>query len=491
MSIKQWYNNLFNNGRQYAPVSSDVVKAYNESRFTSDKKYICNAPFNNMYFNVLGQAGPCWLTYLGGDTFPEKTLHEIWFGARYDSIREQIKHKDLGSQCATCKFNIEHGNYVSVLANAYDVVPVSKYPTMMEFELGNTCNLECVMCKGELSSSIRKNREKLPPVKSPYNDAYVEQLKEFIPHLKEARFNGGEPFLININFHIWEEMLALNPAIKITIATNGSVLNYKVKDVLERGKFFINLSLDGFSKESYEEIRVNGKFERVMENLLYFHDYCKRKGTILCIMTNPMRQNWWEMPQFVDYCNELNIPLWFNTVEYPVEYSLAGWDVASLEKVYNKLSNVTFENKFNTDPQLFERNIGIYNNFAQVQLKAWLDVARKRDFNPVNTAKEDVMLNKLFENIQQENGMIGENRQTLLKHINLYLLEVQGLPEMERMQKLYLLDKKMAEIYQKVKERVRAEDYYQMLLQHPVNAVYDTLQQNTVEWATERVKELI
>lgn len=492
MGIKDWYDIFFSNKQTGGSLSNDVVKSYNAGRFTADKKHLCNAPFNNMYFNVLGQVGPCWLTYLGGDTFPEKSLHDIWFGERYDGIRQQIRNRDLSGQCATCKFNIEHGNYVSVLASAYDVVPVAKYPTMMEFELGNTCNLECVMCKGELSSSIRKNREKLPPVKSPYNDSFVEQLKEFIPHLKEARFNGGEPFLININFHIWEQMLAINPAIKITIATNGSVLNYKVKDILERGSFLINLSLDGFSKESYEEIRVNGKFDRVMENLLYFHDYCKRKGTILCIMTNPMRQNWWEMPLFVDFCNKLNIPLWFNTVDYPVEYSLSGWDVANLEKVYAQLSDVVFENKHNTDPHLFERNVGIYNNFAKVQLKAWLDEARKRSFNPENSNTDDAMLHKLFESIQQQSGgAIVENRKTLIKHINLYLQQVQGLPELERMQKLYVCDKKITDIYSKVKDRIKPEDYYQLLLQHPVNAVYDTLQQNTVEWATERVKELI
>jgi MoaA/NifB/PqqE/SkfB family radical SAM enzyme len=49
-----------------------------------------------------------------------------------------------------------------------------RYPSMLELELNNTCNLECVMCIGELSSSIRKNREKLPAIRSPYDEAFVE-----------------------------------------------------------------------------------------------------------------------------------------------------------------------------------------------------------------------------------------------------------------------------------------------------------------------------
>lgn len=65
--------------------------------------------------------------------------------------------------------------------------------------------------------------EKSCLIKSPYNDAFVEQLEEFIPHLKELRFNGGEPFLINAVFRIFEKVEKLNPKLKIVIATNGTV----------------------------------------------------------------------------------------------------------------------------------------------------------------------------------------------------------------------------------------------------------------------------
>ena len=42
------------------------------------------------------------------------------------------------------------------LAAAYDNEhPIGEWPTMLELELSNLCNLECVMCNGELSSKIR------------------------------------------------------------------------------------------------------------------------------------------------------------------------------------------------------------------------------------------------------------------------------------------------------------------------------------------------
>jgi MoaA/NifB/PqqE/SkfB family radical SAM enzyme len=80
------------------------------------------------------------------------------------------------------------------------------YPRVMEFELSNECNLECVMCNGYFSSSIRKNREKLPASVSPYNDQFVDELDQFIPHLTDAKFLGGEPFMIDIYLKIWERI---------------------------------------------------------------------------------------------------------------------------------------------------------------------------------------------------------------------------------------------------------------------------------------------
>jgi MoaA/NifB/PqqE/SkfB family radical SAM enzyme len=193
---------------------------------------------------------------------------------------------------------LEAGNYHGVRARYYDefapntlgprlnylkqslggAVP---YPRVMEFELSNTCNLECIMCNGYFSSSIRKNREHLPPIESPYNDKFVDELDEFIPHLTDAKFLGGEPFMIDIYLSIWERIRKLNPNIRIHITTNGTFLNNRIKDLLEGLKAGIILSIDSVNKETYPKIRVNGSYDKVMENLEYFRDYTKRKSTFL------------------------------------------------------------------------------------------------------------------------------------------------------------------------------------------------------------------
>lgn len=361
-----------------ADLGGTIIADYTASRGKLDSTYICHAPFSNMYFNVHGDCAPCWLTFIDPDSYKEKSIREIWFGEKYQTLRKKLLDYDLTFKCSVCLKNLQSGNFTSVLAKAYDVNPIQQYPSMMELEIENTCNLECVMCIGELSSAIRKNRDKLPPIKSPYNDAFVEQLEEFIPHLKELRFNGGEPFLINAVFKIFERVEKLNPTLKIVIATNGTVWNYKVREWLEKLNIHINFSLDSLTPEIYEAIRINAHFDRVMEHFLHFRKYCLENKRTMCLMVNPMRNNWHEMPEFIRFVNKHNINIWFNTIHRPEEWSIWALPSKTLSEVYETLTNTAF-GKEDRAGSLSSYNISIYNNLVNVQIKNWLKEAMERE----------------------------------------------------------------------------------------------------------------
>ncbi len=337
---------------------------------------MCYAPFTNMYFNIHGDAAPCWLGFTLPDSYPEKSIREIWNGESFNEFRQNIKNVNLEQTCGTCLENLKKGNYVSVLAKAYDHLGnPGKYPKMMELELDNICNLECIMCNGQLSSSIRKNREKKPPLNIPYDDAFVEQLNEFIPHLLELRLNGGEPFLSNIIRRILKNVAELNPGLKVVVATNGTILNSDIKALMEKLNIHINVSIDSLQKENYEKIRVNAVFEKTMQNFNYFLDYCRRKNTKLCILVNPMRENWWEMADFIRFGNKHNVPIWFNTIRYPAEHALWNLPANQLQRIYNTLSAESIK------PNVFKResfhNLKVYKSLLNNQIYQWLKAANE------------------------------------------------------------------------------------------------------------------
>lgn len=365
----------------------EEFRAYYRSREIAQKKYLCHAPFNNMYFNSLGDVANCWLTFDDPEHYDgTRSIREIWFGEKFTRLRSAIKQYDLDFKCKTCKHHLEAGNHVNVLAKAYDnEFPLVDYPTMMEFELTNTCNLECTMCTGLLSSAIRKNRENLPALKSPYGDKFVEDLREFIPHLHEARFNGGEPFLIHIYYKIWDLIHEIKPDLKIVVATNGTTLTPRVKKYLERGNFHINISIDSLDQQTYSEVRVNGNLLNVLENFKYFKDYCNRRGSTICVMVNPMRQNWRGMGDFVNFCNREGVHLWYNTIIRPYDQAIWNLPAVELEQIYTELSSFKIEPNTNTPKGMYAYNIGVFENLVHKQIKVWHEEALEREKENKNT----------------------------------------------------------------------------------------------------------
>ena len=198
------------NRQQYSPVSKQLLAAYNKHRPGGAKDLICYVPFSSLTFSWLGKVYAC--TYnrniLVGE-YPKDSIHEIWFGERLKKLQGYIEHNDLNYGCQHCKYFVEKEKFTGLKPQSFDKYSDYKkhnYPRVMEFETSSECNLECIMCNGNTSSAIRQNRDKLPPVANPYDDNFAEQLREFIPHLEEAKFFGGEPFLIRSYFQIWELM---------------------------------------------------------------------------------------------------------------------------------------------------------------------------------------------------------------------------------------------------------------------------------------------
>lgn len=374
------------------------INEYNAQRNKGKATAICHAPSTNMYFSQTGEVKVCCHnTEFVAGKYPEQTIKEIWNSQAIQLMRQDMAKYKLGKGCEKCSFDLAGKHFEEVSAKHFDHIPSHpSYPTQMEFLLTNICNLECVMCMGEFSSSIRKNVEKLPEIPNVYDDKFIEQLEEFIPHLHETRFSGsGEAFLIDINYKIWEKIIELNPSCKIMVQTNGTVLNNKVKDVLSKGNFHIGVSLDSLKKEVFEEIRPNSKFERVIENINYFNDYCLKNNRKFNISTCVMRQNWEEMPDFVNFSNKLNAVQTFHKVWYPRKYALFNLSAAELEKIDKHLSVYDFP----ASTQNEEINRNHYKYFQNV-VREWFTNAESIENKKLKFIEIDDLKSKVFQKIK-------------------------------------------------------------------------------------------
>ncbi len=318
-------------------LSLKIIKNYNKKRTLGPKKIICNAPFKHMYFKQNGDVTACCASSVDAyGNIRENSVNDIWNGEKVNLLRAKIRNFNLSGGCAGCQHSLESGNYNAFIGRIYDTLlpsPASAYPTEMTFEISNTCNLECIMCTGEFSNLIRKNVEKLPDIPNYYKEDFFDEIKGYLQNLKRIRFMGGEPFLIKQYEPIMEFLVEHNPSCKIYIQTNGTILNNFVKKIIESKNVEISISIDSLQKDMYEQIRKNGSYDRMMENLVYFSERAQKHQQLININFCVMNNNWNEVPDMIDFCDKNNFTLNLIPVERPRYLSLKACNSNYIDKV--------------------------------------------------------------------------------------------------------------------------------------------------------------
>lgn len=365
-------------------LDAGLLRDFDRFRGAEPGTSICPAPLVNLHFSQLGVVTACCFNrnhVLG--TYPQQSVRQIWQGEAARELRQALAEGDLSKGCEKCLQQIaaqDFGGSHAVFYTRYarmleerraelgrlpdDPAPL---PMKLEFNIHNACNLQCIMCHGLASSSIRTHREGLGAMPNPYDDAFVDQLEPYLPYVVEADFMGGEPFLVSVYQRIWERIGRVNPDAKVLILTNATLLDERVRGILENMNCWIHVSIDSFRKATYESIRRGADFDQVMDNVDYFRRLMAQRGHTLTWRLCPMRMNWHELPDTVSYCSEQDIALFYNQVDSPVGLSLTTLPVDELTRVVHTLEA--------QEPSLPKTHVGLEN------LQSYRDlVARLRGF---------------------------------------------------------------------------------------------------------------
>lgn len=380
-------------------------------------KYRCKAAEASLLFQPSGEIFSCHYNrgYILG-RYPENSIQEIWNGKRRKELLKSIFNGNFDKGCFSCKTAIEQGLTHGAGFNKYDYITLDKsgFPVSIEFQLDNICNLECIMCSGEYSNQIRKNREKGEAYISPYDDRFVNQLDNFIPNLKYAAFTGGEPFLFDIYYKIWDKIKILNPNLNLYISSNGTVLNDRVKSYLNELNFNLTISIDSLKKENYERIRKNAILEETLNNLEYFNNYLKEKQKQLNVKCLVTPQNYKDLPDLINYCNDNLINLLPKIVILPAFASIENLETEELKNIIDLLNK-------NTQKQ--GGNIIAQNNsrFQEIigQIKEIIDRKRAITESSFEDLSNDILSDILTENLlSQLKNESDEQKESYLQKIN-------------------------------------------------------------------------
>lgn len=361
--------------------SSESKNMQQLARYRGKQKYLCNAPFASMSVGISGLVTPC--CYMSAQAasfarnaalFPAKPLIDIWRGKLFEGFRNSMKNFVFPDECAICSHAVQSGNIFSVKLLNYDVYNGdSGFPQLLEIAPDNSCNLSCVMCSSLNSSAIARSRGCGNSSGQISAEEYIRQLELFIAHLKEIIVTGGEPFFSELSMSIMQYVIQKNPECLISVNTNGSILNKRVKQLLDKGKFKLNVSLDSLQRGVYENIRKGAKFDTFLKNLDYFSEYGSSNKRPISIAVCPLQLNYREMPQLLDFSNRRGFHVFYLHVFNAQKVALATADEVVLEQALALFSqSVPSENNM-LEKQNAQQFKGLVAN-----VESWLAFARAK-----------------------------------------------------------------------------------------------------------------
>lgn len=306
----------------------------------------CHIPWQQMVIDSTGVVNPCcyWSAY--GNLNPpcgnlnETPLLEIWNGPVYQNLRRAMARGDLAAAgCANC-LALRQGNIMGLQCDpdadredplqspyaknlrllreeiARGATILQAKPTVISLTVSHACNFRCIHCYQDATRGSRIRRV----------EALAEVL-DLIPVLHEIIPGGGEPFLDPG----WRQFLrnvniGANPYLGLATTTNASLISPEILTGLNRFKrLTLNVSLDGGSKEVYERVRRNGKWDLVVRNIDKLIELVRRKGppSFVSVTMSVMKANFLDLSNLVEFAMGRRIPFGFSPVmSMPVDQSL-------------------------------------------------------------------------------------------------------------------------------------------------------------------------
>lgn len=162
-------------------------------------------------------------------------------------------------------------------------------PLRLQVEVTNRCNINCIMC----------SRHKNPLQLGDMSPDLYDKVVAISEHAQETiLFGYGEP-IVSKAFY---ELLPRLRSSRFVFYTNGLIMTPRLLDrILSEARPKLHslvFSIDGGTAETYNRIREQSSYEKVMENLAAMVEYRKAKGLKYSIPVEfvAMRDNVRELP---------------------------------------------------------------------------------------------------------------------------------------------------------------------------------------------------
>lgn len=172
-------------------------------------------------------------------------------------------------------------------------------PKIIEIEPIQNCNFKCTMCHVSVMSP---------------NNIYLD--KKFVAHLngfpENTHVTLGTSFEPTMNPDFGDIVNELSQkGFKISMTTNGSLFTDKLIDKIKDANYHqITFSFDSANKDSYEKIRINANYDKVVKRFLKFKNMISNNNTYFSINCTILKENMYDIPMTIEFAEKNN----FNSI---------------------------------------------------------------------------------------------------------------------------------------------------------------------------------
>jgi len=184
----------------------------------------------------------------------------------------------------------------------------------LRLAIDDSCNLQCPSCRKGMIFHKEGSAYNLGiRLADKINDWLCNHEHPIQVHMG----SDGDPFASHVYRHFMEQTPARDN-IKYSILTNGLMFKefhtkvpYVINNLQDLG-----VSIDGATKETYEKLRLGGKWEKIKSNLQSIADSKDKYNFCLKFHMVVQQDNWWEMKAMAELAESYGVDeIYFNIIQ--------------------------------------------------------------------------------------------------------------------------------------------------------------------------------
>ena len=184
----------------------------------------------------------------------------------------------------------------------------------LRLAIDESCNLRCPSCRTKMIFHKEGSAHRLGVRLA---DRINDWLHDYEHPVQVHIGSDGDPFAS----HVYRHFMAQTPErenIKYSILTNGLMFKEfhdRVPNVI-RNLNELGVSIDGATKETYEKLRLGGKWDKILEALECMAEQKQKHGFKFILHYVVQKDNFHEMQEIIDLGEQYNADrVWLNKIE--------------------------------------------------------------------------------------------------------------------------------------------------------------------------------